>query len=1054
MQRECAPFLVVALMLFMSLATTIEHSSEADEDASVLEVQRTAESSHNPEVEQFGVGFDETVIVSTLLSRPRDLEFHPNPSRSEELWVMNRADESATIVQDAGKSNQNVLNRKDAYADHFMSGVSAFAFGQWNAEFDNIFSTAQESRNGGNDFMGPALWPSSLSHFAMEHQSDSSLGSHLDMLHESPNGMGIAWDSGNAFWYFDGYYGELVYYDFVDDHDTGQEYHADGIVRRYTEITLTRQSDVPGHMIVDQTTGILYIADTGTGRVLWVNTDDTTTQSQNIYNSNTRMETLAEYSAITGMESGVLASGLSNPSGITISGDTLFVSQNGNGRISAYDLATDGKSGTHLETVDTSASSIMGLEIGPDDKLWYVDYNNNKVIRLDPAPDSDSDGVHDTVDNCPNTSNPTQTDYDSDGMGDACDEDDDEDGVLDDAPDDCPFSSDLNWDEIGGTDYDEDGCEDLVEDLDDDNDGVTDLDDSCPRAGIGWPSGPTTDHDGDGCRDSDEDDDDDADFICDSGGPGRGCVRGMPGIDRCALGRIGFRSGPSTDVDQDGCEDAAEDDDDDDDGVLDDLDACKDVVGAATEGTQVGCPDYDGDGWADTEDDYPANGTQWKDADGDDFGDNPLGDVPDGCTSQLGNSTKDRFGCPDSDGDGWSDEDSGWTMLSGADAFASDPSQWADRDGDRYGDEEYGFQPDACPDETGTSTLDRFGCLDSDSDGWSDAADAFPYESTQWNDTDQDLFGDSSTGVNADDCPEVPGESTADRLGCPDRDMDTWSNDGDAYPDDVRFWSDSDGDGHPDQNGTNMSDDCPAEWGNSTVDRLGCLDTDGDGVSDEADFYPQDASLSVEAEASSTSTPLLILLAFMVFGILAGAAILLTARGRSGQSGPAQPLPGDFMPPQPGLGPTHDPYGAPLLDDQVAPVDPYAAPTAYGAAAATPVTSPAVVDQHTEYVGQLIAQGYDPEVARTHALQYQQHADSIQAAYAAPMAAPVQPAPAAAPDQMVPAAAPVEPSSRAKDYTELPPNGDYQTDADGSTIYIATDGGRWRMNPDQSFDSI
>jgi len=1041
MPSLCRTLLIASLMLFVSLAATIEPATES-EGSNNLALLKTSESSHNILVEQFGVGFDETVIVSSSLSRPRDLEFHPNPSRSDELWVMNRADDSATIIQNAGASNQLILNRKDAYAYHFMEEMSAFAFGASNNEFDNLFATAQESRNtydntqSPNNFMGPALWPSSLSHFAMEHQNDDSLGSHLDMLHESPNAMGIAWDAGNAYWYFDGYYSELVYYDFVADHDTGQEYHADGIVRRYSDITLTRQGGVPGHMIVDQTTDILYIADTGTNRILWVNTADSSTQSRNIYNDNsapTRMETLAEYSDITGMEFGVLASGLSNPSGITISGDTLFVSQNGNGKISAYDLANDGKSATHLETVDTAASSIMGLEIGPDNKLWFVDYTGNKVIRLDPQPDEDEDGVHDSLDNCPSTMNSGQENYDMDTEGDACDADDDNDGVLDDAPDDCQFSSDIDWDAIGGTDYDSDGCEDLVEDTDDDNDMVMDDSDSCRLGALNWSSGAETDHDGDGCQDDGEDDDDDADFICDLGGPGRGCVRGMPGLDRCPTGRIGFRSGATNDIDQDGCEDDGEDNDDDGDGFLDNLDGCKDVVGSATEGNQIGCPDNDGDGWADMEDVYPANGTQWADDDDDNFGDNPLGTIPDACPNQGGNSTKDRYGCRDMDGDGYSDETSEWKKLNGADAFMNDPTQWADRDGDNYGDEEFGSEPDACPDDEGTSWRDRYGCLDSDSDGWSNEVDAFPFEITQWNDSDEDKFGDSPTGANADDCPNIPGESTADRLGCPDRDMDNWSNDGDAYPDDARFWSDGDSDTYADQNGTNMSDDCPMVWGNSTIDRRGCLDSDGDGVSDDGDFYPQDASLSVEVE--STSSPLLIIVAFIILGILAGATVLLTTRGRGNLDlpPPEMHLPGPAgydAPPAAGF-----PATSPVSGDYGTPVQSYgAAPVA---AIAAPATAP-MVDQNTEYINQLIAQGYDPEVARTHALQYQQRADAIQTTYAAAQAV----------------AATATPGGHVADYTGLPPNGDYTTAADGSTIYVATDGRQWRMNADQSFDSI
>jgi Zn-dependent metalloprotease len=59
---------------------------------------------------------------------------------------------------------------------------------------------------------------------------------------------------------------------------------------------------------------------------------------------------------------------------------------------------------------------------------WFVD--NVKVYGG--LLDSDSDGVADAQDNCPLTSNPDQTDTDSDGKGNVCDADDDGDGVLDD----------------------------------------------------------------------------------------------------------------------------------------------------------------------------------------------------------------------------------------------------------------------------------------------------------------------------------------------------------------------------------------------------------------------------------------------------------------------------------------------------------------------------------------------------------------------------------------------------------------------------------------------
>ena len=817
-------------------------------------------------VEKFGVGFNEIVIAdsSDFLSDPRDLEFHPG--RTNELWIANRATDSITIVENTGLDNQTSQNRADSNRNHFLEEVSAIAFGADHPEFDWQWGSAQETGNTycgqapANNFMGPTLWPSSLNHFAVENQNNGNglLGSHIDMNHESPFGVGIAHDYDNVYWYNDGYYGELVRYDFKDDHDTGQDDHSDAVVRRYSEIQLTHSYGTPGHMIMDKSNGILYIADAGANRVLWVNTDDTSYLTTDIMNDASRLEPLAEYSRITGVEWGVLATGLNRPSGIALDDGQLFVSENGNGKIVAYDLATDGKSGVQLDKIQTSASAIMGLEIGPNGHLYYVDNGRDEVIRIDPFTDEDGDGVGDEVDNCPYIANPLQANFDNDTFGDVCDSDDDNDTIPD--GDDLCTQGSLNWVSSAMNDHDGDGCLDEIEDPDDDNDGVIDVSDLCSTGDLSWSSNALTDYDSDGCQDALEDVDDDNDRICDAMESSNdwACAQSSAGMDLCPQSTFNFFSNAQNDVDRDGCEDANEDIDDDNDGFADEIDSCPSVAGSSSLGSELGCTDYDSDGYSDSIDVFPVESTQWMDSDGDGYGDNSDGFEGDGCLDVVGTSTEDSFGCPDADSDGWSNVN---------DAFPNEVTQHSDTDEDGFGDAITGFQGDECPGTAGASTLDRFGCLDTDEDGWSDLNDAFAEDPTQHSDSDGDGFGDDALGTTPDSCPEIFGLSEEVRYGCPDADGDGWEDRLDLYSDDARLWSDADEDGYADQLGTNLSDDCPEVFGTSVEDFRGCVDSDGDGWSDSTDEYPNDATKHLAAEQTEDNSIQLLALALVILAI-------------------------------------------------------------------------------------------------------------------------------------------------------------------------------------------
>ena len=133
-------------------------------------------------------------------------------------------------------------------------------------------------------------------------------------------------------------------------------------------------------------------------------------------------------------------------------------------------------------------------------------------------------------------------------------------------------------------------------------------------------------------------------------------------------------------VDTNGCADYQRDTDQD--GITDDQDVCPETtLGAAVddEGCVLAGVDSDGDGIDDKDDAFPTESTQWLDSDGDGFGDNLEGVDSDECPSVSGTSTEDRDGCPDGDGDGWSDPDSvNSTSIGTADAYPSEPSQWRD----------------------------------------------------------------------------------------------------------------------------------------------------------------------------------------------------------------------------------------------------------------------------------------------------------------------------------------------------------------------------------------
>lgn len=78
--------------------------------------------------------------------------------------------------------------------------------------------------------------------------------------------------------------------------------------------------------------------------------------------------------------------------------------------------------------------------------------NSAQTTVFTPIPDKDRDAVLDDTDNCPKVANETQRDTDGDGVGDACDIDDDNDGLTDEMEAELgtdPLATDTDGDGVG-----------------------------------------------------------------------------------------------------------------------------------------------------------------------------------------------------------------------------------------------------------------------------------------------------------------------------------------------------------------------------------------------------------------------------------------------------------------------------------------------------------------------------------------------------------------------------------------------------------------------------
>jgi hypothetical protein len=442
--------------------------------------------------------------------------------------------------------------------------------------------------------------------------------------------------------------------------------------------------------------------------------------------------------------------------------------------------------GNEIEDVNVSetASDIVG-----DDVILELEKSSNMIISMNqfmgifiaiilitsvtaltgigPAAsvvDSDGDGIYNWNDNCADINNVEQIDSDMDLIGNDCDDDDDNDQVLD-LVDDFPLnpleSIDTDSDGLGNNaDNDDDGdtWSDSEEeicgsdsllvnsipddddgdkicnftDTDDDNDGILDVEDAFPL-----DSSEAYDNDGDGIGDNIDTDDDD-DGTIDS------------------LDMFPLDPSEDDDFDGDGVGDNT-DEDDDNDGFLDYYDVCPE-----SQSELLNTSDYDDDGCFNYEDD-----------DDDDDGILDISDLcPQGWKSwdQTPSTDHDMDGCQDNfeddddDNDGSLDDDDSCPR-----GFSNwDSTQWyEDFDGD--GCKDMGACPDHCDED-----------LDDDNDGISDPDDFFDYGNGYFTIIITEWFADWTDCDYDDSCSDYPDVVFTLQI---DLNCDSADIDGDGLPD-------------------------------------------------------------------------------------------------------------------------------------------------------------------------------------------------------------------------------------------------------------------------------
>jgi len=371
-------------------------------------------------------------ILAENLSHPWDVAFHPRPgshlktlsearsfsTEGLEAWVANAGNHTLTIVSGIDTEHMTTISRRDRGYFHYMTHIAAISFNEVGVEVSGrtedkdtfgYFATCQNNNNDylgskePNYFMGPSLYDSRsndgrrnlvnlMGDECDPENSEECFFLHSDMLHEAPSCVGIVHDPevstsyGNVYWQIDGWNQQLVRFDFQQPHGPGSMEHSIAAVRRFPEIDLEVSLDHHAGMAINENTGLMYVANYHRNSIAVIDTASgkyarTAREEYPIFSSRLPSFEYSIYECTLNRKISVI-----EPTGIAVDKEkNLLYVASGGSRIVVLDISTD----AIIEEIETGYENIMGITLGADGKIYFVDAVAEVLVAVSVADETD-----------------------------------------------------------------------------------------------------------------------------------------------------------------------------------------------------------------------------------------------------------------------------------------------------------------------------------------------------------------------------------------------------------------------------------------------------------------------------------------------------------------------------------------------------------------------------------------------------------------------------------------------------------------------------------------